>query len=135
MTGWDTLVKGSSLVMVRVPVWPALASHFSRINLAGSEPALVQVALGQAVRLFCPEDASMDPHTRWQKDGQPVSSDRCVQGSSPSSSTADSPWVEGECEAMGPSGWSTGAQGGWAHCPQEPRTKPPSPLAQAQAAA
>ncbi|KAM7156010.1 papilin isoform 4-T4 [Molossus nigricans] len=58
--------------------WPAPPSHSSsyRINLAGSEPSLVQVALGQVVRLFCPEDASMDLHTRWQKDGQPLSSAR-----------------------------------------------------------
>lgn len=112
MTGWDTLVKGLSLVMACVPVRLALTSHFSRINLAGSEPSLVQVALGQVVRLFCPEDASMDLHTRWQKDGQPVSSDRCVQESSPNGSPADLPLGGGECEAMVPSGWSTGAQGG-----------------------
>lgn len=45
----------------------------------GSEPPLVQAALGQAVRLSCPGDTSGALHTRWQKDGQPVSSDRCVQ--------------------------------------------------------
>ncbi|XP_055292746.1 papilin isoform X2 [Moschus berezovskii] len=57
---------------------PAPPSHGSsyRITLAGSEPSVVQVALGQLVRLFCPEDGSLDPHSRWQKDGRPVSSDR-----------------------------------------------------------
>lgn len=42
----------------------------------GSESSLVQAALGQVVRLFCPDDTSLD--TRWQKDGRPVSSDRWV---------------------------------------------------------
>ncbi|XP_066134568.1 papilin [Saccopteryx bilineata] len=57
---------------------PAPPSHGSsyRISLAGSEPSLVQAALGQVVRLFCPGDTSMDPHIRWQKDGRPTSSDR-----------------------------------------------------------
>ena len=40
---------------------------------------MVQAALGQLVRLFCPEDGSPDPYSRWQKDGRPVSSDRWVQ--------------------------------------------------------
>ncbi|XP_070325697.1 papilin isoform X6 [Odocoileus virginianus] len=47
-----------------------------RITLAGSEPSVVQAALGQLVRLFCSEDGSSGPHSRWQKDGRPVSSDR-----------------------------------------------------------
>ncbi|XP_045057934.2 papilin isoform X2 [Desmodus rotundus] len=57
---------------------PASPSHSSsyRVSLAGSEPSLVQAALGQAVRLSCPGDTSRDLHTRWQKDGQPISSDR-----------------------------------------------------------
>ncbi|MBV97868.1 Papilin, partial [Eschrichtius robustus] len=57
---------------------PAPPSHSSsyRITLAGSEPSLVQVALGQLVRLFCPDDSSLDPHARWQKDGRPISSAR-----------------------------------------------------------
>ena len=45
----------------------------------GSEPSVVQAALGQLVRLFCSEDGSPGPHSRWQKDGRPVSSDRWVQ--------------------------------------------------------
>ncbi|XP_059951868.1 papilin [Mesoplodon densirostris] len=57
---------------------PAPPSHSSsyRITLAGSELSLVQVALGQLVRLFCPDDSSLDPHARWQKDGRPISSAR-----------------------------------------------------------
>ncbi|XP_054571909.1 papilin [Eptesicus fuscus] len=57
---------------------PAPPSHSSshRVSVAGAEPSLVQAALGQAVRLFCPEVASMDLPTRWQKDGQHLSSDR-----------------------------------------------------------
>ncbi|XP_057586709.1 papilin isoform X2 [Hippopotamus amphibius kiboko] len=57
---------------------PAPPSHSVsyRITLAGSEPSLVQAALGQLVRLFCPDDSSLDPHTGWQKDGRPISSDR-----------------------------------------------------------
>ncbi|XP_058422857.1 papilin [Diceros bicornis minor] len=47
-----------------------------RISLAGSEPSLVQAALGQLVRLFCPDDTSLDPQAQWQKDGGPISSDR-----------------------------------------------------------
>ena len=31
---------------------------------------MVQAALGQLVRLFCPEDGSPDPYSRWQKDGR-----------------------------------------------------------------
>ncbi|KAB1278245.1 Papilin [Camelus dromedarius] len=46
------------------------------ITLLGLEPSLVQAALGQLVRLFCPDDTSLDPHAGWQKDGQPISSDR-----------------------------------------------------------
>lgn len=86
------------------PAGQVLASHLSRISLAGSEPSLVQVALGHLVRLFCPDDTSLDPHTRWQKDGQPISSDRCVQASSPSGS----PWGGRVCATV-PSGRSTGA--------------------------
>ncbi|XP_043412466.1 papilin isoform X2 [Prionailurus bengalensis] len=57
---------------------PAAPSHSSsyRISLAGSEPALVQAALGHLVRLFCQDDTSPEPHARWQKDGRPISSDR-----------------------------------------------------------
>ncbi|KAI5232052.1 Papilin [Manis pentadactyla] len=60
------------------PQEPAPPSHSPshRTSWAGVEPALVQAALGQLARLFCPDDASLDPHARWQKDGQPVSSDR-----------------------------------------------------------
>ncbi|XP_072819476.1 papilin isoform X2 [Vicugna pacos] len=57
---------------------PAPPSHSSsyRITLSGLEPSLVQAALGQLVRLFCPNDTSLDPHAGWQKNGQPISSDR-----------------------------------------------------------
>ncbi|XP_017513082.3 papilin isoform X10 [Manis javanica] len=60
------------------PREPAPPSHSPshRTSSAGVEPALVQAALGQLAQLFCPDDASLDPHARWQKDGQPVSSDR-----------------------------------------------------------
>ncbi|XP_024853900.1 papilin isoform X3 [Bos taurus] len=57
------------------PAPPSRGSSY-RITLAGSEPSVVQAAVGQLVRLFCPEDGSPDPHSRWQKDGRPVSSDR-----------------------------------------------------------
>lgn len=53
---------------------PPSHSNSYRIALVGSESSLVQAALGQVVRLFCPDDTSLD--TRWQKDGRPVSSDR-----------------------------------------------------------
>ncbi|XP_054423289.1 papilin isoform X2 [Pteronotus mesoamericanus] len=57
---------------------PAPPSHGSsyRVSSAGSEPSLVQAALGQVARLLCPGGTSTDPHTRWQKEGQPISSDR-----------------------------------------------------------
>ncbi|KAL2789740.1 papilin isoform 3 precursor, partial [Daubentonia madagascariensis] len=57
---------------------PPPPSHSSsyRISLASSEPSLVQAALGQLVRLFCPEDTYPEPQAGWQKDGQPISSDR-----------------------------------------------------------
>ncbi|XP_065796332.1 papilin isoform X6 [Muntiacus reevesi] len=57
------------------PAPPSRGSSY-RITLAGSEPSVVQAALGQLVRLFCSEDGSPGPHSRWQKDGRPVSSDR-----------------------------------------------------------
>lgn len=57
------------------PAPPSRGSSY-RVTLAGSEPSVVQAALGQLVRLFCPERGSPDPHSRWQKDGQPISSDR-----------------------------------------------------------
>lgn len=61
---------------------PCLSSGFltppSRISLAGSEPVLVQGALGQSMQLFCSKDASLDPQVEWHKDGQPISSDRYV---------------------------------------------------------
>ncbi|KAM4853982.1 papilin [Thomomys bottae] len=56
------------------PVPPSYTN--SRVSLAGSEPLLVQVSLGQLVQLFCPGDALMDPQAGWQKDGRPISSDR-----------------------------------------------------------
>ncbi|XP_006865675.1 PREDICTED: papilin [Chrysochloris asiatica] len=57
------------------PASPSRSSSY-RISLAGPEPAQVQVALGHMVRLSCPEGASLESHAGWQKDGQPVSSDR-----------------------------------------------------------
>lgn len=78
VTGWATLTKGP-LVVARVPVAQVLSAHLSRGSLAGAEPFLVQAPLGRMVRLSCPGVASMDPPTRWQKDGQPLSSDRCVR--------------------------------------------------------
>ncbi|KAM6170913.1 papilin [Erethizon dorsatum] len=59
----------------RWPIPPSPSSSY-RISLAGSEPALVQGALGQSMRLFCPGDTSVEPQAGWQKDGQPISSDR-----------------------------------------------------------
>ncbi|KAM9646229.1 papilin isoform 2-T2 [Trichechus inunguis] len=57
------------------PAPPSRSSTYS-ISLAGSEPTLVQAALGHLVQLFCSDDSSLDHHAGWQKDGQPVSSDR-----------------------------------------------------------
>uniref|UniRef100_G3SMX7 Papilin, proteoglycan like sulfated glycoprotein n=1 Tax=Loxodonta africana TaxID=9785 RepID=G3SMX7_LOXAF len=57
------------------PAQPSISSSY-RISLAGSEPTLVQAALGHLVRLFCPDDSSLDRHAGWQKDGRPISSDR-----------------------------------------------------------
>ncbi|KAF4017622.1 hypothetical protein G4228_009177 [Cervus hanglu yarkandensis] len=57
------------------PAPPSRGSSY-RITLAGSEPSVVQAALGQLVRLFCSKDGSPGPHSRWQKDGRPISSDR-----------------------------------------------------------
>jgi hypothetical protein len=55
-----------------------LTSDLSRNSLADLEPSLVQATLGQLVQLFCPGDTSPEPQARWQKDGRPISSDRCV---------------------------------------------------------
>nr|XP_044629884.1 papilin isoform X7 [Equus asinus] len=57
------------------PAPPSQSSSY-RITLAGSELSPVQVALGQLVRLFCPDDPSLDSQAWWQKDGGPISSDR-----------------------------------------------------------
>ncbi|XP_039739651.1 papilin isoform X2 [Pteropus medius] len=86
------------------PVPPSHSSSY-RISLAGSEPSLVQAALGHVVRLFCPDDTSLDPHTRWQKDGQPISSDR--HRLQPDGSLVISPlWAEDagtySCGSIGP---------------------------------
>ena len=80
---------------------------------------MVQAALGQLVQLFCPEDGSPDPHSRWQKDGRPVSSDRWVQPA-PLPSPSDSRGWEGERAGGSP---SSGSQ---AHCCL--RTQRSSPL-------
>lgn len=50
----------------------------SRISLAGSEPSLVQAAPGQAVQLFCPDNIPPEFQAGWQKEGRPISSNRCV---------------------------------------------------------
>ncbi|KAM5178036.1 papilin [Callospermophilus lateralis] len=57
---------------------PAPSSHGSsyRISLAGSQPFLVQAALGQMVQLLCPSNTSPEPQGGWQKDGHLISSDR-----------------------------------------------------------
>ncbi|XP_045865199.1 papilin isoform X2 [Meles meles] len=58
------------------PAPPSRSSSY-RVSLAGQEPSLVQAAPGQLVQLVCQDDdTSLEPHGRWQKDGQPVSSDR-----------------------------------------------------------
>ncbi|XP_048654882.1 papilin isoform X3 [Marmota marmota marmota] len=60
---------------------PAPPSHGSsyRISLAGSQPFLVQAALGQMVQLLCPSNTSPEPQGGWQKDGHLISSDRYVE--------------------------------------------------------
>ncbi|XP_004754894.2 papilin isoform X5 [Mustela putorius furo] len=58
------------------PAPPSRSSSY-RVSLAGQEPSLVQASPGQLVQLVCQDDdASLEPHGQWQKDGQPVSSDR-----------------------------------------------------------
>ncbi|XP_013362608.1 PREDICTED: papilin isoform X1 [Chinchilla lanigera] len=59
----------------RWPMPPSPSSSY-RISVAGSEPTVVQGAPGQSVQLFCPRAASLSPQAGWQKDGQPISSDR-----------------------------------------------------------
>ncbi|XP_006884852.1 PREDICTED: papilin [Elephantulus edwardii] len=59
----------------RQPALPSGSSSY-RISLTSSEPALMQAVLGHSVRLLCPDDTSLDPHTGWLKDGRPISSDR-----------------------------------------------------------
>lgn len=58
--------------------WQIHTSHLSRINLADSEPSLVQAAPGQAVQLFCPGNIPPEFQAGWQKEGWPISSNRCV---------------------------------------------------------
>ena len=108
------------------------AVPLSRVSLAGSEPSLVQAALGQAVRLSCPGDTSRDLHTRWQKDGQPISSDRCVQ-SPPWGGLSDPLW--GGRVSVGPQNPGAWVGFGLAVIPLEPRAQAPIPLTEAQAAA
>ncbi|XP_011945280.1 PREDICTED: papilin isoform X4 [Cercocebus atys] len=55
---------------------PPFHSSSYRISLAGVEPSLVQAALGQLVRLSCSDDTAPESQAAWQKDGQPISSDR-----------------------------------------------------------
>ncbi|XP_032200907.1 papilin isoform X2 [Mustela erminea] len=58
------------------PAPPSRSSSY-RVSLAGQEPSLVQASPGQLVQLVCQDDdASLEPHGQWQKDGQPVSSNR-----------------------------------------------------------
>nr|XP_035973742.1 papilin isoform X7 [Halichoerus grypus] len=57
------------------PVPPSHSSPY-RVSLAGPEPSLVQAPRGQLVQLLCQDDMPLEPHARWQKDGQPISSDR-----------------------------------------------------------
>ncbi|KFO24233.1 papilin isoform X2 [Fukomys damarensis] len=59
----------------RWPVPPSPSSSY-RISLAGSGPSEVQAAMGQQIQLFCPADVSRESQAGWQKDGQPISSDR-----------------------------------------------------------
>ncbi|XP_051052278.1 papilin [Phodopus roborovskii] len=59
----------------RPPVLPTRSSS-SRVSLAGSQPSLVQAAVGQAVQLFCPGNTSPEFQAGWQKDGQTISSNR-----------------------------------------------------------
>lgn len=55
---------------------PPFHSSSYRISLAGVEPSLVQAVLGQLVRLSCSDDTAPESQAAWQKDGQPISSDR-----------------------------------------------------------
>ncbi|XP_021057219.1 papilin isoform X1 [Mus pahari] len=58
------------------PAVPPTHSPFYRTRLAGSEPSLVQAAPGQAVQLFCPGNIPSEFQAGWQKEGQPISSNR-----------------------------------------------------------
>lgn len=69
------------------------------------------------MRLFCPDDSSLDPHARWQKDGRPISSARCVCSLH---SPSDLLRRAGECGATAP---LTGAS---SSLPQEPGAQAPS---------
>lgn len=71
-------------------------SSLSRISLGGSEPSLVQAAAGQAVQLFCPGNTYPQFQAGWQKDGEAISSDRCVQNRGPTSCVRGSLWGSGE---------------------------------------
>ncbi|XP_007428164.1 papilin isoform X1 [Python bivittatus] len=48
----------------------------NRILLDGSESSAVEAGLGQSIRLLCKTSNSHFSRVEWQKDGQPVSSDR-----------------------------------------------------------
>ena len=88
----------------------------------------MQAALGQLVRLFCPERGSPDPHSRWQKDGQPISSDRWAQPAGSPPSPSDSRGWEGERARGRLLWWEPGLL-----LPQDTALKPP-PRPQAPAA-
>lgn len=132
---WPALIKGESLVLAGVPVVHVLTPPLPRISLAGLEPSLVQAALGQLVQLFCQGGTSLDPHARWQKDGQPISSDRYVCGSPPSSGSPGGLRWDKRAGLQSPLVGPLGPEVGWAYCPQEPRAQACHLLTQAQAAA
>ncbi|KAG8126097.1 hypothetical protein E2320_021399 [Naja naja] len=50
----------------------------NRIFLDGPESSAVEAGLGQSIRLLCKTDNSHFSRVEWQKDGQPISSDRHI---------------------------------------------------------
>ncbi|XP_054827005.1 papilin [Eublepharis macularius] len=60
----------------QTPPGPSLQQSLNRILLEGSGPSTVEAGLGQSIRLLCKAGNSPFSRVEWQKDGQPVPSDR-----------------------------------------------------------
>ncbi|KAK9409767.1 papilin [Crotalus adamanteus] len=60
----------------QIPQGSTFQYSLNRIFLDGSESSAVEAGLGQSIRLLCKTDNSHLSRVEWQKDGQPISSDR-----------------------------------------------------------